>query len=358
MSSNAIEVLFPNAVYRETDSEFAQRKKRAVSRSGAFIETTLFSKDGENFVIGMEAERNIQSVRQTGPAKYNKGYIDLLMLAALYEINPRGSNNVIVAAARALNASEYTDKMMSAMLGNHEIVDYAGNVVKYTVRAVVPWDEPVGGLARYQFLTENNKESQIKGGEKVLVVDIGGRLSSIVPAQMSRTGQIHIFWKEAAPMQIGIQNVIESLHTELKGGYTDLFQVHAIPTSILQSVLMTDRAMIRGKEMSFEGYADRACQELLSTVKRTYKDRGEGLDAQRIIVTGGGGGLMFNRLSDVFQHHFVRLADRPETINFANVRGSSDGLNYWRNENVSRLKANPMFICLDTGNTAVKARLA
>lgn len=353
------EVMLPNAVNEEADGVFKQRLQRVKDRPGAYADTVIFSKDGRNYIVGMEAERNTSSMRLTGPTKYQKGYIDILMLAALQRIVPDGSKNVIVAAARALNASAYTEAMTNALIGTHEIMDRNGKVVTYTVKAVIPWDEPVGGLARYQSRVESRADRRIQSGERVLVVDVGGRLSSMVPAVMTRSGEIEILWGEAYPIQTGIQNVMESLETEMRNTHAEIFQVHQIPTSILQEALMSEdnSAMIRGRAMNFQQEVSSASDPLLTTMSRAYKDRmRSGLEYSRIIITGGGGGLMNKALRRIFSHARVGLADTPDTINFANVRGAEAGLPGWISANNARIKANPVFMCMDTGNTAVKAR--
>ena len=54
---------------------------------------------------------------------------------------------------------------------------------------------------------------------------------------------------------------------------------------------------------------------------------GGALSWDAIILTGGGIGLLYNRLKAILNHERVILADELESIHLANVRG---GLKLWR----------------------------
>jgi len=45
------------------------------------------------------------------------------------------------------------------------------------------------------------------------------------------------------------------------------------------------------------------------------------------VLTGGGSAMLYDRLMPILRHERVVLADEPETIHMANVRG---GLKLWK----------------------------
>ena len=67
---------------------------------------------------------------------------------------------------------------------------------------------------------------------------------------------------------------------------------------------------------------------MLNRVGDTYQRiAGGALGWDCIILTGGGSGLLYNRLMQILKHESIILADNIETIHLANVRG---GLKLWR----------------------------
>jgi hypothetical protein len=54
---------------------------------------------------------------------------------------------------------------------------------------------------------------------------------------------------------------------------------------------------------------------------------GGGIMWDSVILTGGGSGLLYDRLLPILDHEQVIMADDFETIHLANVRG---GMKLWR----------------------------
>jgi hypothetical protein len=66
----------------------------------------------------------------------------------------------------------------------------------------------------------------------------------------------------------------------------------------------------------------------ISFINDTYQRiAGGALIWDCIILTGGGSGLLYNRLIPILKHENIILADNIEAIHLANVRG---GLKLWR----------------------------
>jgi hypothetical protein len=83
-----------------------------------------------------------------------------------------------------------------------------------------------------------------------------------------------------------------------------------------------------GRKYPCENEVNEATNLLLNRISDTYQRiAGGALNWDAIILTGGGSGLLYQRLLPILEHERVILADDLDTIHLANVRG---GLKLWR----------------------------
>ena len=388
MSGN--ELVMPNAIVKETDLAFDARVRRNRARPGDYGTTSVFRnlKTSENVVLGNEALMSGQPVRITGPDKYNTGALDNMVLAALLKFAPDGHQNVIVSCAHTTNAVAYTDKMAGILNGKHTVQRHDGEQVEYRVRAFIPWDEPVGGILR--FAERNYVEDELEPGEKIIVWDFGGRISSGYPAMVLPGGRIEVYWSVGRSFELGIQQVFEQLEQELRGLYPDVFSMKTIPEALLEEALVNTEVidgathhfialrerLARGEkyQQSAEPSKGRkpfdvtqavlnATGRILDGVRNIYiNNLNSGADIDHVIVTGGGGGRLFDMLrSEVFGYDAVHLAEEPECIHLANLRGGFFATRVWLStfNDLSRtIKGQtvpPLVLIIDPGNQNIKA---
>jgi hypothetical protein len=358
------ELVMPHAIRIETESVFQARVIRQRHRRTEYGATAVFQLNGKNYVVGQEALSGGRPTRITGPDKYKKGYLEILMLAALQKLVPEGHSNIVVGCAHTTNSIPYIGNIAEALGGKHEVVRYDGECVRYTVRAMIPWDEPAGGLLR--FMTRDYADynpEDILPGQKILVIDIGGKVSSMMPAIVLPGTQVQVLWSDGSVFPIGVQDILMSLQDEMRSLYPDVFKSRSIPESILQEAIRDNGfTTVKNEPVDVSQAVLNSTATLLNEIENVYiNNMDKGLDINHIIVTGGGGGLMFKALVEsVLDHKYVYLADEQRTINLANLRGGEYAVSIWATENASKLKGlkePPLYFIIDPGNSDVKAKI-
>lgn len=371
------EILIPNAFLFENEAAFQDRLSRARYHRTDHDDTSIFRNNGANVVFGEEALRSGKPSQITGPDKYRVGVLDNMVIAALLKLVPDGYRNIVVACAHTSNAIPYIDKMSDALKQIREVIRDDGKTVRYSIRAFMPWDEPAGGLLR--FFTRNEgaySEKDIRPGDTVIIVDIGGRISSMYPAKVKSGMKVEILWQQGTPFPFGIQNITQTLEQELRHQYRDIFSTKSIPHSILTesltAITIDDEgfprhwARVRGDMIDVTQSVENAIGPMITQIQNVYvNDLNTGLNASHIVVTGGGGGLLFNILKqDILQHNYVYLADDADTIHFANLRGGEYAASVWAEQNFEKLyrvidgkRVAPLMLIIDPGNTGIKAKL-
>lgn len=363
------ETLMPHAIQFETESNFNARVMRQQYRPTAYGRTAIFSFNGRHCVVGEEALTKGRPVRITGPDKYHKGHLDVLLMAALQKLAPDGHPNVVLACAHTTDSVPYINRIAESVGGSHEVIRYDGKKVKYHVRAFVPFDEPAGGLIR--FMTHDGSGSQAKlvqPGEKLLVIDVGGKVSTMIPAMVLDKMEVEPLWSQGVTFPVGIQDIIKVLAEEMRALYPDVFSTKSIPESILREAIMRrGYTSIRDdREVNVEDAYLSATGLLLTQLENVYvNDMDRGLEMRHIAITGGGGGTMFESLkAEVLQNDNTYLADYAESINFANLRGGEYALEKWVFQNADRLNklvmktgVAPLYMVFDPGNSDLKFKV-
>lgn len=364
------EVVMPHAVLVENKASWEARAVRARNHQsdyGEFGATSIFMKDGKPLVVGKEANTN-NTGRKTGPAKLERGWLDVLSVALLLKLFPDGHDNLVLGCAHTIDTIAYVDKMAEAVGGKHVVTTPDGRSITYIVRAMIPFDEPAGGL--FRFMTRNKTElnyADLSVGDKILVVDIGGKISSMIPAEILSGERVNPLWSAGKPFALGIQDIINSLSMELHSLYPDKFKVRNIPQKILHEALRTNGTVtIYNEVVNVEQAVLNATAPLIDALQGIFvNDMESGLEINHVVITGGGGGLLYEALrSDVFTPlaNYTHLADQQNTINLANLRGGEFALAQWmaRNShtvNQGKAKMPLTAVVEDTGNSDLKAKV-
>jgi hypothetical protein len=352
------ELSLPHAIRYLTDSEFKNRQTRYKARPSQFGKTVLFKHDGKNILMGEEAA-NGEVVRQIGPKKYVKGYFDHVVLGCLLKLFPDGHDNIILSYGHSADAIQYVEGINEMLKGLHTIERYDGQKVSFRIRARIPWDEPAGGL--WRFLTKPDaayNPHDLAPGMKIGVVDIGGGVSSFYPAMILEDGKPEILWNQGQPFGLGIQDVMHLLQEEMQSLEPELFRVRTIPESIRHEALRRSGiTTVRNHDVDVTQAYNNATAKLLDGVRGVYDNKFDGgLDLNLIVVTGGGGGLLFNGLQIELGHDDIFLADNARTINFANMRGAAWATEVWAMEdrNLDKMKPGTAIVVGDFGNSDFK----
>lgn len=337
------ESLLRHEIAFAAQSHFERMSKRAEMRNveyaGAEYFRKLYRDKSEVLVmVGEGVTKNTRSNKLTGEAKYQEKYFDTLLAAMLKRLLPNGHENVWIALATPADAIDYIDLIKSITGGLHKLQSLDGQETKYRVTRLVMWEEPQGGMIRFMKRNAEAKAShvEIEPNQRVLVVDIGGKISSMTVIGIGRHMEVTPLYNESPdPFNLGIIDVLETLGKELKGLFPKEFQFYktaaSIPTDILQAAIRKGKIQLSGNWLDVNQARLNAIAKISDELESMYQNEVDGgRSMAHIVVTGGGGGLLLPALRDeILNHSSIHPADEISTINFANLRGGAEAFEEW-----------------------------
>lgn len=353
MGQLGYEDIIPYAIQIPTRAVYAAKVTRAKYRVEAQDATSVFEMRLRSnkdeflpYIIGEEAERVASSKRVTGADKYVEGIWDAMFCAKALRHFPNGHNNIVLAVAHPPDAIPYVELMMDLLLGVHKVRNLLGEIVTFVVRHIVPWDEPSGGLIRFISLNaESGNPVNLADGDYILVIDIGGKISSMTPVRIGKNKTVKPIFNQAAVFNLGIQDVLRDLTEELRSLYPDVFRsFKTIPANMLEEALLTKKVKISGKPFDVSQAVLNSTAPILDQTQGIYMDRHDGgKNFTNIVIDGGGGSRLFtplaNKKDGILKHDFVRMADAPDKLHLANLRGGMEALQVWVNEHKNEVNA-------------------
>jgi hypothetical protein len=299
------------------------RWESALNRFGNVAAHDFVSLDGKYYVVGATAE-NFDLTKRTGRPKYTREYYGPLFAAATARIfatqpDMLSSNMKVMASHTPADAQWAGD--LGDMLRTRWKFTVGDDEFDFKVDETLTFDEPFGGYCNKAF--EFGDGGHIVAplyGEKVVIIDIGGGTNSILA--VNEDGDVE--YAQAGSGTLGINDVMEALETELNESYHEVMRdARSIPTGMLRKTLDTGIFRPRGKQFDVEELVQVALTGLVNEVQNLYLTRGRGgIDAHRIILTGGGSAILFDRLLPLLDHENVELAGAANDIHFANVKGA------------------------------------
>lgn len=314
------EISFTHALAKITDAEYRQIQ----ARDG---DEWIMQINGVPFAVGERALTRGYQARQTTAERYNEIYYGSLLAAMLYKLYDKPIKDIFVYASHPPVAVEYRNDIIASAKGVWTVEGVNGRRT-YKVRDARCFDEPVGGVMNL-LLSGDGKSyarSDIKQGS-TLVLDIGGQTIDIAGLDNGR-----IDYTSIASADGGIIEVEQRFEKLLRAEYKSRFKsANFITPKAIRS------ALLRGV-FDAGAYGDLDVRELVRNstddiIVRINSLIGEygGLTAySNIVLTGGGGGLLFNRICDYYDHasiignlgrKYFHLADDLEDVHMANVRG-------------------------------------
>lgn len=314
------EIVIPHALVEISEAQFK-------TFSQPFADSDVgrpdyFMLDDHYYIVGTMAERYGQIVRRSGASKYTRDYYGVLFSACLLRLFPQGHDNLYVFVCHPPSDIPYRNEQMKSVYGTFNVKTSGKNTLTYEVRFVNTYAEPLGGYMNAMLNTKGELKTKngIQDG-RVLIFDIGGRISSLVPAE--NVGNIE--YNMARSIHSGILNVIEVFEQELRKKYYDDFkQTNIIPSDRLRDALRTGVYHGAGRELIVTDIANFSKNVLLNQLRTVYFNDAGGPQAyDHILITGGGGGAMYVRMrEELLDHDSVWLADEnPDLLHLANMRG-------------------------------------
>ena len=323
---------FPHAIRTSNIERFdATLNNRSGNR---MLRAERFAIDDQDVAVGVLAEVGADKKKSGGP-KYQKGYIDLLFISGALRLLPDGHDNLTVMVMHPPSDIQHAPTLRKSIGGRHAVKTINGEKIAYRVREVLSMDEPVGGV-RHHLLDWGGitYRHEFTDERMALCIDVGGGVSSFTP--FNRAGVVDYPMAEDLTFDIGIHNVMENLSRLIKSApeTREEFRAHRdsmLPfDSNMRRAIHTGIYNWNGRDIPMHDLRDEAVRPLVQRLQGEWENRilGVGFSPAYIVVTGGGGGVMFDIIIiDVLENYNRDNIFMVETdfsvIHFANVFGAT-----------------------------------
>ena len=332
------ETEMPHDIELLSDAKWSIRQKRAKVQK-ARVESTqvlqLARKVDKEWqytqaVVGREAQLGSNSSKKVGSNKYIYGYMDVILCAALLEVLPpehfpNGHDNIYLGIGYPTTEINHLDKLATVISSKpHRVRDVYGNELVYKIRKLIPTDEALGALLQYQDRVQHMNYFDLNAGDRILWIDVGGRIGSIGSVVMQMNGALQPLYDEVEAINMGIINTFDALRNTLNYWHSDDFVGMDIDDSMLLQALTKQEVRLSGSRTPIDvSQAVIDATDILREIERIYNmpKFGRGRAYKGIILTGGGVAALHVLLTDILDHEAAYPADDISEIQFANVRG-------------------------------------
>lgn len=330
----------PHAVVYLSDMEFENYRQRARFSPIEFERGALFrwgrkpptkAADGANSktsggtVLNVLMGEPAGDSRVTGIEKFTgEDYFETIMLGMFLRRYPMGNKNIHLAIAFPYIAGAvYRQQLIDRIVGVTYIVEtVTGEYVEFRIKSSTPADESIGGIFRWLQNVDGVTSRTIEDGQRILVADIGAKISHFVPVRVERGGRLQIDYQTATGFDVGIHDVFNLLIAELRMRFPRDFSMRVIPLEMLEEALLTETIHVSGIPVKVTPAVNAAVDSIIRRIEMIYVDKfGKGRGYNNIVVTGGGGGVLYQHLLPILDHNFIDRAERPNDMRFANARG-------------------------------------
>jgi len=324
-------VVLPHAVRLEIPETFATTLARSSNslRGGESTDISMFEYRGNAVTVGENAEAIGAMPSKVGGEKYTRDYYGALFMALMLRLRPAGHENIRVMSLFPPGDINYMDEMMNSLGGKHTVKLVNGTIVTYVVKEVLSCDEPVGGLRNFLLAGDgvHYRIPSISSG-LALCVDIGGKISSLVPFRSDGW----VDYSSAKSIDSGIQDVMNRVGVGLVKQYKNNLpgiRGTGLPhDSSMRECLVTGVYQGAGYDLDATAIVSDAAAGVLNSIRNLYiNDLGGPRPYRYIIVTGGGGGLLFEQLKEhVLSFNTERIFlshDNPEAMHLSNLFGAN-----------------------------------
>lgn len=327
------ELVYPHSVRKATAADYRITAQSFKHRNAEFRGTAIFEMDDQGFIVGKHAEQVGKGERLLGADKYQRDHLGALLAASLLQLYPEGHPDVhLVITHPARMTPANLKAMWKSVRGMFHLCVADGRKISYNVTEVIRLEEPVAAFQTFALTTlgqtYKRERFALRPGMEFLIVDIGGWISHLVPGVVNDFGGLEINVDAAEPVQAGIQNVVEVFEIELKNKFVELEKIQKLPLRMLHDALMTRKVTIKNMGYDCKSQVENAMQSIASPLNTPYNSRfARGVNFNGIVVSGGGGALSFDYLSqNLLDHDFAFTAeDDMQRMRFGTIRGASKG---------------------------------
>lgn len=262
------------------------------------------------------------------------GAITCSQLLTLY---PDGCDHIVLALAHPTKSFGQRNAMIQASLGRHHIYTVDKREIRFTVREILPWDEPIGGVVSWTESSEFLYNAQdLRRNDRLLVVDIGGGVTSFtrILVDYDDRGKLQLIpvydANESPSASIGQRHVLDRFREDLRDNHPAFAGMKEIYDDMLEEGLRTGTIYLSGRPIDVLENRERAEISLMDTIKTLYRNRlGAGRPFKAIITTGGGMHTYHDRLIELWDHPYVHSACDLDFIHRANLQGGDEIFRQW-----------------------------
>lgn len=274
----------------------------------------------------------------TEEIKYDyDSYWGAITCSQLLNLYPEGCEHVILALAHPTKSFGQRNKMIESSLGKHYVQTIDGKRIRFIVREILPWDEPIGGIVSWtETDTFRYNAQDLRRNDRILVVDIGGGVTSFtrVVVDYERSGSMILIpvydQNESPSISIGQRNVLDRLREDLLDNHDSFAGMKGIYDDMLEEGIRTGKIHISGEPVDVNENVERAEIELMDQIRTRYRNDLEGGRSFKLIVTTGGGMHAYHdRLREMWTHPHVFTACDLSFIHRANLNGGDEIFRQW-----------------------------
>lgn len=313
---------FVHALMPITDNDWDKLKQRSQPGEEYYVV------NGQPYVIGETAERKGWTGRLQGAARYKRDYYGVMGAIMMFQLFKTSQRSITVYATHAPEYIDYRDKIAQSLMGEWE-VESMGAKRTFNIKDVLCCDEPVAGAMNVMLADKGAgfAREALQSGTG-LVIDIGGYTTD---ATLLENGvpDYHSLMSEPG---VGILSTLEEFKRDLRARYSEKLSTSSrLRPEKLRQGLATGIYHAGGYgDLDCQEQADIACNRLSVIVSDIYSRHGGKSELDYLIMTGGGSGLLFDRLKRVLDHPAIHLANSPEYVHMANVVGAMKLMHFYK----------------------------
>lgn len=336
------------------ESQWEQTCRRAKFNSHRFSDTLLFgvrsraqNKDDRHMMYvaaGNSAGNYGAPMVMTDDIKYDYNlYWSKVVAANLLRLFPEGHNNIVIALAHPMKSIGQRELMMDLTGGTHTVVTVSGKTVKFVVREVLPWDEPVGGAVAWAIGQTGDdlayNKYGLRPGDMVMLSDTGGGVSSMNRLQVDYDNDSRLIFvpvynpRQSPTIEAGVVHVEQNLRDILLQDRSEFRGMASnLDARMLSEGIRTGRITLSGgTAVDVSAEVRMAESVLLEPLFKTYNGSMAGGRPFRVIVGSGGGQHLYHErfINELYQHSTVELAAPLAVIHFANLIGGDVMMRQW-----------------------------
>lgn len=293
----------------------------ALDRFGRTAPLDLMMVNGHYYALGETADTYRVMARQKR-AKYERDYYGVLFANAVARafINSPAEleGGLRVIASHASSDYQFRSNLRDSVKGKW-VLECGGKKFNFTVSDVETYEEPFGGYARCAFKRARKGWETPLYGQAVGILDIGGGTCGCLAVSPDGT----VLYNVAHSGENGVNTAMRRLKVELEHRYQDFFGKGPASDDRLRSALVTGEYRGGGRKLPCREEVDMCLAPLLNEVMTMFTAQLEGgVNLDAMVLTGGGNGLLHEKVTKMIDFPNTILADNPNEIQFANVRGA------------------------------------